>query len=141
MNKNQNKTVATDQDVTNFVAGLDDPQQREDSQTLIDIMSQVSGEQPVMWGSSIIGFGSMHYKYATGREGDIPKIGFSPRKGKLSLYITYDAAAYKSDLDATGKYKIGKGCIYINRLADVDLVKLTALIQKAYTEDSPYLST
>lgn len=61
MNKNQNKTVATDQDVTNFVAGLDDPQQREDSQTLIDIMSQVSGEQPVMWGSSIIGFGSMHY--------------------------------------------------------------------------------
>lgn len=86
-----------------------------------------------MWGSSIIGFGTVRYKYASGQEGDWMRIGFSPRKGKLSLYITVDAEQYKDQLDETGKYKIGKGCIYINKLADVDKVKLTEIIRSAYS--------
>lgn len=126
-----NKTVATNSSVIDFLAGLDADQQ-QDSQVLIDMMAEVTNEQPVMWGTSIIGFGTMQYTYASGRTGDWMRIGFSPRKGKLSLYITVNADKYKSDLEKMGKHKTGKGCIYINKLADVDNDVLKEIIEKAY---------
>ena len=120
--------------VEDFVEKLDDERQFDVS-TLIDIMSDVSGEKPVMWGSSIIGFGTLSYKYASGRDVDWLRIGFSPRKGKISLYITVEAEQYIPDLEQLGgKYSIGKGCIYIRKLADVDEGKLRVLIQKAYDD-------
>ncbi len=128
-----NKTVANDSSVIDFLSTLDEEQQR-DSQVLATIMSDVSGEPPVMWGASIIGFGVRRYTYASGRTGDWMRIGFSPRKGKLSLYITVTAEKYESDLEKVGKHKIGKGCIYINKLADIDQEALTAVIRKAYQD-------
>jgi len=127
-----NKTVPNEANVYDFIARLDDSQQQEDSKALVEIMQTISGEKPVLWGSSIVGFGTLQYTYSTGRKGDWMKIGFSPRKGKLSLYITGDASKYSKELDAMGKHKIGKGCIYITKLADVDVQKLTEIIRAAY---------
>lgn len=126
------KTTPNSNNVTDFLAQLDE-QQRADSQVLIKIMQDVSGEPPVMWGTSIIGFDQQRYRYASGREGDWMKIGFSPRKGKLSVYITGDASKYSTQLTAMGKHKIGKGCIYIKCLADVDVQKLADIIKAAYS--------
>lgn len=133
MTKAQNKTIATTGSVSDFLTTLEDAEQRHDSETLIKIMQGVTGAPPVMWGTSIIGFGAIVIKSpATGREVDWLKIGFSPRKGKLSLYVTFDASKYQKELDAVGKHKTGKGCIYINKLADVDVDKLTDFIKLAY---------
>ena len=132
MVKSQNKTIATNGSVVDFLATLDDQQQREDSEKIIEIMQEVTSTPPVMWGTSIIGFGDTSYTSAAGREVDWLKIGFSPRKGKISLYVTFDASRYQKELDAVGKHKTGKGCIYINKLADVDIDKLTDFIQLAY---------
>lgn len=121
--------------VDDFIEKLNDDQQFDASE-LIDIMSDVSGEEPVMWGTSIVGFGKLTYKYASGRDVEWLRIGFSPRKGKISLYITMEAQQYTPELEQLGgKYKIGKGCIYIRKLADVQEDKLKVLIKKAY-EDS-----
>jgi len=127
----QNKTVATDTDVIDFLATLDESQRR-DSEKLVEIMSSITGEPPVMWGTAIVGFGNEHLVYPSGRELDWLKIGFSPRKGKLSLYVTFDASKYQKELDSIGKHKTGKGCIYINKLSDVDVDKLTDFIELAY---------
>ncbi len=127
-----NKTMPTNQDVASFIARLDSDEQRRDSQVLVDMMTRISGKPAVMWGGSIIGFDTYHYKYASGHEGDCAKIGFSPRKGKLSLYITVNASKYINELDAMGKYSIGKGCIYIKKLADIDIKKLEIVVRKAY---------
>lgn len=132
--KTANKTVATRQSVKEFLTTLTDESQRRDSETLIKIMRKVSGSTPVMWGTSIIGFGSVHYKYESGREGDWPEIGFSPRKDKISLYVTCDVTKLSKELAALGKHKTGKGCIYIKTLADVDIAKLEKLITKAYKD-------
>ncbi len=124
--------------VDDFIEKLNDDQQFDASE-LIDIMSDVSGEEPVMWGTSIVGFGKLTYKYASGRDVEWLRIGFSPRKGKISLYITMEAQQYTPELEQLGgKYKIGKGCIYIRKLADVQEDKLKVLIKKAY-EDSKKL--
>jgi hypothetical protein len=133
MTKAENKTVATNASVGEFLAQLDE-QQRRDSQQLIEIMKDITGEPPVMWGTSIVGFGTVSLTYASGRKLDWLRIGFSPRKGKLSLYVTFDAQKYKTQLDEMGKYKIGKGCIYINKLDDVDRDKLTNIIRTAYAK-------
>lgn len=118
--------------VEDFIEKLGDEQQF-DANTLIDIMEDVSGEPPVMWGSSIVGFGKLTYKYASGRDVEWLRIGFSPRKGKMSLYITNEAENYLPQLEQLGgKYRIGKGCIYIRKLSDVDEDKLRELIQQAY---------
>lgn len=120
--------------VEDFVEKLNDEQQFDASE-LIDIMRDVSGDEPIMWGASIVGFGKYTYTYASGRTGDWPRIAFSPRKGKISLYITDKAENYISDLEKLGtKYSIGKGCIYIRKIAGVDEDKLRALIQKAYDD-------
>lgn len=127
-----NKTIPTQTDVIDFLATLDNDEQRRDSEVLVEMMRDVSGEPPVMWGTSIIGFGVFTYKYASGREGEWMKIGFSPRKGKISLYVTYDASQFTDELAAVGPHKIGKGCIYINRLAEIDTTALKQLISVAY---------
>ena len=130
MTKNENKTRPTNRDIADFIASLPTAQQT-DAETLIEIMQSISGEPPVLWGSRIVGFGTFHYKSKAGREGDWMRIGFAPGTGKFSLYLTYDAAALTAKVQNLGKYKIGKGCIYINRLADVDLEKLKQLISIA----------
>ena len=133
MAHSQNKTVPTNQDVFDFLVSLDSKQQK-DSQTLIEIMQKISNKPPVMWGSSIIGFGSLHYKYESGHEGDMPELGFSPRKGKLSLYITDNAEKYPEIRARLGKHKISKACIYVQKLSDVDIHVLEELILVAYRD-------
>ena len=130
----ENKTVANDKKVSDLLDTLGD-EQLADSQTLIEIMQEITGEKPVMWGSSIIGFGTAKYKYASGREGVWMRIGFSPRKDQLSLYMSCDASQYKDLLDEMGECSHGKGCIYIKKLADVDEKVLKKLIKKAYDND------
>lgn len=127
------KTIPGEFNVEDFLSTVDQRRQTE-AHTLIKIMSEVSGMPPVMWGASIIGFGSAHYAYDSGREGDWPVIAFSPRKAKISLYLTNDATKYQTELDAMGKHSIGKGCIYVNRLTDVSEDKLRDLIKLAYKE-------
>ena len=129
-----NKTIPTGEDVIDFLASLESDEQRRDSERLVEIMAEVSGEPPVMWGTSIVGFGAFTYTYASGRQGEWMRIGFSPRKGKLSLYVTYDASQFSEELEAVGKHSIGKGCIYITKLADVDVAALKRLIKKAYAK-------
>lgn len=137
MAKNDNKTQPTTRDIVDFIASLPENQQA-DAQTLVEIMQDISGEQPVIWGPRIVGFGTFHYVSKSGREGDWPVIGFAPGTGKFSLYLTFDAAELTSKVKDLGKYKIGKGCIYINKLADVDLGKLKELVKIAHSAEIPY---
>lgn len=132
MSASSNKTVATDQKVEAFISSLTDAQQIEDSKKLVGIFQNITGEKPVMWGSSIIGFGKDSLTYASGRQVDWLQAGFSPRKGKISLYVTFDAVNLTAEFPNLGKYKTGKGCIYINKLADVDSRELEKLITAAY---------
>lgn len=131
------KTKANTTSVQDFINSLDDIQQRVDSEALVALMSEVSGQPPVMWGSSIIGFDTIHYK-SKASEGDWMKIGFSPRKGKLSLYVTCDASKLEDLLSRMGKHQVGKGCIYIKRLSDVDMNVLEEVVQTAYDNSGWY---
>ncbi|MNH49988.1 hypothetical protein D3C85_1153430 [compost metagenome] len=135
--KNENKTKQTDQDIVDFIASLPEKQQA-DAETLVELMQEISGEPPVLWGARIVGFGAFHYKSKSGREGDWMRLGFAPGVGKFSLYLTFDAAELTDKVKELGKYKIGKGCIYINKLADVDLEKLKQLVRIANTTKNPY---
>ncbi len=128
----ENKTVANDKSVEDFIASLGDAQQAEDSRLLVEVFQRVTGEKPMMWGGSIIGFGKASLTYASGRQVDWLQVGFSPRKGKISLYVTFDAADLTSQFPELGKYKIAKGCIYITKLADVNMTELEKLIRTAY---------
>jgi Domain of unknown function (DU1801) len=115
-----NKTQETDADVAAFVAAVADPGQRADAQALIEMMASASGHPPKLWGPSIIGFGSYHYKYDSGREGDSLRIGFSPRKGQTVLYLVDGYSNRADQLARLGKHRTGKSCLYIKRLSDVD---------------------
>ena len=126
-----NKTNAHDGSVEAFIAGIDDEQKRADAERLLQIMREETGEEPVMWGSSIIGFGSYHYVYESGREGDSPKVGFSPRKTNLSLYIMSGFEEDRDILQRLGKYKTGKACLYVKRLSDVDENALRELVRQS----------
>jgi hypothetical protein len=128
----ENKTRPTDQSVIDFLNGVKHNTRREDSFTLLEMMSEVTDADPVMWGSSIVGFGSYHYKYESGREGDMPLIGFSPRKQNMTLYIMPGFDEYGDLLDNLGKHKLGKSCLYINKLADVDKEVLRKLIKRSF---------
>lgn len=134
--RDQTRTRPTAASVDAFVAGLADERQRADSAELIALMSRVSGEQPVLWGPSIIGFGTHHYRYASGREGDTARISFSPRKGKISLYLTCDAHRLEPILARLGRHSTGVGCIYLRRLDDIDRTALADLIEVAWHDDS-----
>jgi hypothetical protein len=126
----ENKTKKTTVRVQDFIAAIQDEQQQNDSQQLIALMKSITKHEPKMWGSSMIGFGDHHYKYESGREGDIFKIGFAPRKTSLVIYAL-GGSVNQGLLEKLGKYKMGKGCLYIKRLADVDLKVLRALLEKA----------
>jgi hypothetical protein len=124
----ENKTQKTIASVTVFLNTIPDERKRQDSFTLLKLMEQVSGEEPRMWGANIIGFGDRHYKYESGREGDWFKVGFSPRKQNLTLYIIGGFPKHQALLEQLGKYKTGKGCLYINKLSDVNLDILKKII-------------
>lgn len=125
------KTKVNDASVEGFLAGIEDEKKRQDSFTLLALMKRVTQTEPKMWGDSIIGFGSYHYKYASGREGDWPIVGFSPRKQALTIYLMQDWTPHTDLLTRLGKYKSGKACLYIKKLEDIDLGILEQLIQRA----------
>ena len=121
----KNKTTETEVDVRDFITSyVDNDQKKADSLELIELMSKWSGFGPKMWGPTIIGFGSYHYKYASGHEGDAPLIGFSPRKAQFSLYVYSQTEKSESLLEKFGKFKMGKACIYVKKLSDIDLTVL-----------------
>ncbi|MCC6288296.1 MAG: DUF1801 domain-containing protein [Chitinophagaceae bacterium] len=126
-----NKTTETNKSVTDFInKSVDTEQKRKDSFELLAFMEKVSGYKPKMWGASIIGFGRYHYTYDSGHEGDAPLAGFSPRKAAISLYVFTGLKEHEHLLKGFGKYKMGKACIYIKKLADIDQQKLAVLITK-----------
>src|SRR5215471_11652967 len=124
----ENKTKATNVSVSGFIDGLSDESKRADAKTLVKLLQDAAGEKPKMWGPSIIGFGSYHYTYDSGREGDMPVVGFSPRKAATVLYGLSEAEAL---LPKLGKHTRGKGCLYIKKLADVDQKVLKAMVVKS----------
>ena len=125
------KTKPTDQSAEDFLNGLTDENKRRNAFTILELMRKISQAEPKMWGTSIIGFGDYHYKYASGREGDWFQIGFSPRKQDLTLYLMQGFKRYGDLLAKLGKFKTGGGCLYIRRLSDVDLPTLEELIKNS----------
>ena len=125
------KTKPTEQSVEDFLNAIPDEQKRADAFAISKLMKQVTRDEPTMWGGSIVGFGRYHYKYASGHEGDTCLVGFSPRKQNLTLYLMLGAGNYTDLLKKLGKHKTGKGCLYINRLADVDLPTLKELVKQS----------
>ncbi len=125
------KTKKNEASVESFLKSVENEKRREDSFVVLDLMKEVTGEEPTMWGISIVGFGTYRYKYASGREGDWMKVGFSPRKKNLTLYIMDGFSSYDSLLDKLGKYSTGKSCLYINKLEDVDQVVLKELVKQS----------
>jgi hypothetical protein len=123
------KTKPTDQSVMAFLEGVENVSRRQDCLALLDLMKDVTGAEPIMWGTSIVGFGSYHYKGKSGREGDWFPVGFSPRKQNLTLYLM--GGLDQSLLSKFGKHKTGKGCIYVNKLADIDLQVLREMVKKS----------
>jgi len=127
----EQKTKETDNSVLEFIENVESPKKREDAYQLLDIFTETTGHEAKMWGPSIIGFGSYHYKYESGHEGDAPLVGFSPRKAKISLYFATGDTKRDELLTSFGKYTSGKGCVYINRVADIDVDVLKALINQS----------
>lgn len=125
------KTKPTDQSVEDFLNAISNEQKRADAFAILKLMKQVTRAEPQMWGSSIVGFGRYHYKYASGHEGDAPLAGFSPRKQNLTLYLMLGIDDYSDLLKKLGKHKTGKGCLYINKLTDVDLPTLKELVKRS----------
>lgn len=124
------KTKETDASVEDFINALPEEQKRKDSFAIVEMMKKASGEEPKMWGSAIIGFGNVRYiSPKTGREVDFLRIGFSPRKAKISLYLTMNINEHAATLAKLGKHKTGKGCLYINKLADVNVEVLQGMIE------------
>ena len=125
------KTKVNDQPVTAFLDGVADERRRQDCFTILEMMRKATHAEPKMWGDSIVGFGSYHYTYASGREGDWLLTGFSPRKQYLTLYMMSGFSDFEDLLSRLGKHKTGKGCLYIKKLADVDLSVLQELIDQS----------
>lgn len=124
------KTKPNKASVTEFINSIEDPVKKQDSKALVKLFKEITGHKPVMWGSSIIGFGSYHYKYASGREGDWFVTGFSPRKQSLTMYIM-GGLKDKKLFNKLGSHKTGKGCLYVKRLSDVDIEVLRKIITKS----------
>lgn len=122
------KTRPTDASVRAFLDGVGDDQRRADCYAVLDLMREVTGEEPVLWGPSIVGFGSYHYRYASGREGDWMLTGFSPRKRELTLYVMAGFKRYDELMARLGSYRTGKSCLYLKRLTDVDVDVLRDLV-------------
>jgi hypothetical protein len=134
----ENKTTPNDQSVEQFLNTIVDDQKRKDSFAILELMKQVTGMEPRMWGSAIIGFGNVHYRYDSGREGDMALIAFSPRKANLTIYNMGSLLENEDLLEKLGKHTSGKGCLYIKRLADIDLPTLKVMIEASVKgHDSP----
>lgn len=133
----QNKTVETTNSVTDFINSVADETKRNDSFQLIDIFQKQTGFEARMWGPAIVGFGSYHYIYESGRQGDAPVVGFSPRKDALTLYLSQGFPERETLLNELGKHKTGKGCIYVKKLSDINVEVLQEMIQKSvnHTQD------
>ena len=129
----ENQTKATKLSVAAFVKAVPDAQKRTDAAALVKLMQDRTKLEPVMWGPAIIGFGTQHYKYESGREGDMPLIAFSPRKQNLTLYLN-GLDDFAAELEALGPYSRSKGCLYIKRLADIDMRTLTKMIAKSFAK-------
>ncbi len=127
----ENKTKPTEVSVAAFIDAIADPVKRADAAALAEMLQEVTGDEPKMWGPSIIGFGSHHYTYESGREGDAPIVGFSPRKAAIVLYGATRAGDSDALLATLGKHTTGKGCLYIKKLADVDREVLQSLLVRA----------
>ena len=133
----KNKTTETEVDVVDFIESyVDNEQKKADSYKLIELMRKWSGFEPKMWGPTIIGFGSYHYKYASGQEGDAPLLGFSPRKTQFSLYIYSKTERSDTLLTDLGKFKMGKACIYFKKLTDINI----PIVEKLSMETIAYLN-
>jgi len=133
----KNKTTETEVDVVDFIHSyVENEQKKEDSFKLIELMADWTGFEPKMWGPTIIGFGSYHYRYASGHEGDMPLIGFSPRKAAFSLYVYSPTEENKHLLDGFGKFKMGKACLYVKKLADIDI----SILEKMCKDTIEYLN-
>ena len=126
------KTLPTRVSVTAFVNAVEHEGRKRDAKTILALMKKLTGEKAVMWGPSIIGFGSYHYKYESGHEGDMLLVGFSPRKANLVLYVLGSIDEDDPLLDRLGKYKRGRACLYVNKLEDVDMKILEKVIMKSY---------
>lgn len=125
------KTKRNKKSVKKFLSRVPDARRREAAETVLALMEEVTGEKPEMWGDSIVGFGSYRYKYESGREGEWPLTGFSPRKANLTLYIMSGFSRYQELLAELGKHKTGRSCLYLNRLEDIDMKVLRALIEES----------
>jgi len=130
MAKAKMKTTKNEASVDTFLNGVKDDQKREDSFKILEMMRRISGYEPKMWGSSIVGFGEYHYKYDSGREGDMCRMGFSPRAQNLSIYFMPGYIDFEDELSRLGKHKTGKSCLYIKRLSDVDESVLEEMMLK-----------
>lgn len=128
----ENKTRETSEDVSAFIDRVEDPKRREDARELCAVMGRATGEPPKMWGPSIVGFGTYHYKYESGREGDWSAVGFSPRAKELVLYLSAHSERTEGLLKRLGKHKTGKSCIYVKSLADIDEAVLADLVADSY---------
>lgn len=128
------KTQPNSASVQEFLSSLENKEQRDDAFRIVHLMEELSGKKPQMWGDAIIGFDRYHYKYASGREGEWFKIGFSPRKNTISLYLMPGYQDYSFFLEKLGKHKHGKSCLNIKRLSDVDFEVLSALVKQAYLD-------
>lgn len=129
-----NKTKATNSSVSAFLDAIEGDERRKDCQMLAAMMTKITGKPAVMWGPSIVGFDTYHYKYESGREGDMAVTGFSPRKGDISVYLTAGSAEQADLLARLGRHKMGKSCLYIRKLSDVDLTVLAQLISGSVAE-------
>ena len=127
-----NQTVPTGGDVTAFVDSIADQTRRGEARLLIEVMRDVTGQPPVLWGTSIVGFGQQHLRYASGRELDYFRIGFAPRKAQSVLYLSGGVDHYQDILPRLGKYSTGKGCLYLKKVADADPAALRELIDRSY---------
>ena len=125
----ENKNVANEGDVQTFLAGVEPEKRREDSYLLLDLMSEITGMTPTMWGENMIGFGQYHYKYASGREGDYFLTGFSPRKTSMSIYIIPGFKKYGKFLEKLGKHKHSVSCLYVTKLENIDLDVLREMVR------------
>jgi hypothetical protein len=126
------KTQPSDASVDAFLAGIEDPQKREDSQAICRLMADETGERPRMWGAGIVGFGTYHYVYATGRKGDWMALGFAPRKANLTLYLMDGFTGYEELLARLGKHSTGRSRLHVKRLADVDVEVLREMVRRSY---------
>ena len=125
------KTTPTEASVDAYIDAVEDPQKREDCRAVAAMMAEVTGAPARMWGSSIVGFGSYHYRYASGREGDFMETGFAARKRELTLYVMAGFSEYGDLLAKLGKHKTGKSCLYVKRLADVDVGVLREMVERS----------